>query len=197
MILKDIKLRKKLKKLIKQNVEVEDVLLFGSVIRGKKTPGDIDIIVKFKNKIDKHMEYVIRKELEKDYNDISIISKTNRTLVESSFDARESFLFEAISLITGENLAKKHGFESLGMFKYNFKNWDKLKKTKFYYALNGRGSGEGMVSSSGSIKLSDNVLLVPLDKIEEIRQFLESWEMEFIYIPTLIPQRLNRKKILG
>jgi len=106
-------------------------------------------------------------------------------------------LFEAISLITGENLAKKHGFESLGMFKYNFKNWDKLKKTKFYYALNGRGSGEGMVSSSGSIKLSDNVLLVPLDKIEEIRQFLESWEMEFIYIPTLIPQRLNRKKILG
>jgi len=82
------------------------------------------------------------------------------------------------------------------MFKYNFKGWDKLKKTKFYHALNGRGKNQGVLVNLGGIKLSDQIILIHLDKIELFREFLESWKLDYKYIPLLMPERLSRKKIL-
>ena len=82
------------------------------------------------------------------------------------------------------------------MFKYNFSNWNKLQKTKFYYALNGRGSAKGIFQQLEGIKLSDQIILIPLDKIELFRDFLESWELDYKYIPMIIPERLGKKKIL-
>jgi predicted nucleotidyltransferase len=195
MILKNTKLRNSLKKIIKDS-EVEDIILFGSVVRGKDRPNDIDILVIFKKKVDKNLEYKIRKELEKYWKNISIVSKTVKTVIEGSFAARESVLFEGRSLISKDNLAEKYGFDSLGMFKYNFSGWDKLQKTKFYYALNGRNS-EGIVNKYDLIKLSDNILLSPLDKIEKVKEFLDSWKLKYLYVPMLIPRRLNKKRILG
>lgn len=196
MILKDIKLRNKLKALVVENQDVEDILVFGSIIRGKEEPNDIDIIVMFKDKINKETEYVIRKELEKNYKNVSIISKTEKTSLDKAFDARESLLFEAKSLITEKNLAEEYGFHSFGMFKYNFGNWDKLKKTKFYYALNGRGSREGIADMLNCIKLSDSLILTPLEKIEAFKEFLDSWQIKYKYIPIILPERLSKKNIL-
>ena len=196
MILKDTKLRNKLKILADKNLEVADILIFGSTIRGKEKPNDIDIIVLFKDKINKETEYAIRKELEKNYKNVSITSKTEKTSLDKAFDARESLLFEAQSLITEKNLAEEYGFHSFGMFKYNFGNWDKLKKTKFYYALNGRGNKEGIASMLNCIKLSDSLILAPLEKIEAFKEFLDSWGINYKYIPILLPERLSKKKIL-
>lgn len=196
MILKNIKLKNKLKQIVKESAELEDIILFGSVVRGKDKPNDIDILVLFRNKVNKNEEYKIRKELEKEYKSVSVVSKTKKGALEESFDARESLLFEGISLLSKKNLARTYGFVSLGMFKYSFKNWSKLKKTKFYYALNGRDGKEGMGDILDCIKLSDNILLVPIDKIEPLREFLESWSLEYIYVPIMIPKRLSRKSIL-
>lgn len=188
-----MKLRNNLKKLIK---DVEDIIIFGSVVRGKNKPQDIDVVVVFKNKVNKDMEYKIRKELEKNYNNISIISKTQKDLLSNAFDAREGILFEGISLLSGEIISNKYGFSSLGMFKYNFKGWDQLRKTKFYYALNGRMGQKGILESLECVKLSDNLILAPLNKIEDVKEFLDSWSIEYKYIPILLPKRLNKKSIL-
>ena len=196
MILKNTKLQNSLKEIIKNNNDIEDILIFGSSVRGKEKVDDLDILVLFKTKIDKNIEYAIRKELEKHYNKIAIISKTIKTSVDQSFDARESILFEGFSLISGDNLAKKYGFSSLGMFKYNFNGWNKLRKTKFYHAFNGRKGKCGIADLLNCIKLSNNLLLSPLDKIEHVKEFLESWKMNYVYIPIIIPQRLNKKNIL-
>ena len=196
MILKDTKLRNKLKALADKNRDIADILIFGSTIRGKEKPNDIDVIVLFKDKINKETEYAIRKELEKGYKNISITSKTEKTSLDKAFDARESLLFEAKSLITEKNLAEEYSFHSFGMFKYNFGDWDKLKKTKFYYALNGRGSKKGIADMLDCIKLSDSLILAPLEKIEAFKEFLDSWEIKYKYIPILLPERLSKKKIL-
>ena len=196
MILKNIVLQNRLKELRNKHKDIEDVIIFGSAVRGKETSEDIDILVLFKTKVDKNIEYVIRKELEKYYNNLSIVSKTLKTALDPSFDARESILFEGFSLISGDNLARNYGFASLGMFKYDFNGWDTLKKTKFYYALNGRNGKTGIVHLLGCIKISNNLLLSPLNKIEQTREFLEAWKIEYIYIPVIIPQRLNKNNIL-
>lgn len=195
-MLRNIKLKNRIKKIISLHKEVDDVVLFGSIIRGKEKPNDIDILVIFKEKIDKEIELSIRKISEKEFTNVSIISKTQKTVIESSFDARESILFEGRSLLTGQTLAEKYGFSSLGMFKYNFSGWSNGKKTKFYYALNGRGNDKGISQKLHCIKFSDRVILVPLDRIEQFREFLNSWEIEFKYIPLIIPSRLNKRHLL-
>ncbi|MBU0459873.1 MAG: nucleotidyltransferase domain-containing protein [Nanoarchaeota archaeon] len=194
MILKNTKLKHELKKVVSE--ELADIILFGSTVRGKAKPGDIDVLVLFKEKIDKEIEYKIRKILEKYSQKISLVSKTRKTVLEPSFDARESVLFEGISLLTGLNLAQIYGFTSFGMFKYNFKDWTKLQKTKFYYALNGRKGQEGIFQKLSCIKLSDQIILVHLNKIELFREFLESWKLDYRYIPVVMPERLGKKKIL-
>ena len=195
-MLPNTKLKNRVKKLISKYSEVEDVILYGSTVRGKKNPKDVDILVLFHQKVDKKTEYEIRKTIEKDYDNVSIISKTAATVLESAFDARESVLFEGKSFLTGKTLGEKYGFSSLGMFKYDFKGWNNTKRTKFYYALNGRGKEKGISQKLQCIKYSDRVVLVPLDHIELFREFLESWEMEYRYVPMLLPIRLNRRKIL-
>lgn len=196
MILKNTKLRNRLKEILKRNKEVEDILLFGSAARGKENPADFDILVMFKEKIDKNVEHSIRKELEKEYDNISIISKNKDTALEPSFDARESIMFEGKSILTGKNIAKTYGFDSLGMFKYGFKGWTKVKRIKFYHALNGRDKKGGILQSLNCIKASDGIILAPIDKIEPMRSFLDSWKIDYKYIPILIPERLNKKQIL-
>lgn len=95
-----------------------------------------------------------------------------------------------------KNLNEQYGFAPIGMFKYQFKEWTKLKKIKYYYALNGRGRQRGIVEELACTKLADGVILVPLNKVELFRAFLEFWKVEYVYIPSLIPERLNKKKIL-
>lgn len=196
MILKNTKLRNRLKKALKKYKDVEDIILFGSAARGKEKPADLDILVLFKDKINKIVEHSIKKELDKEYENVSIISKNSESLLDYSFDARESILFEGISLISGKNIAKAYGFDSLGMFKYEFKDWSKVKRIKFYHALNGRGGKGGMLQSLNCIKASDGIILAPLNEIEQMKSFLDSWRIEYKYIPILMPKRLNKKHIL-
>ena len=100
-------------------------------------------------------------------------------------------------MLTGNTLGEKYGFTSVGMFKCYFYGWNKLKKTKYYYALNGRGAQKGIAEELECTKLADGVILVPINKVEPFRSFLEFWQVEYTYIPTLIPERLNKKKLLG
>ena len=153
-------------------------------------------MILFKETVDKNTELLIRKTLEKYYSPVSVISKTSKTILDPAFDARESILFEAVSLLSKNSYCSKFGFIALGMFRYEFKKWSKLQKTKFYYALNGRRSLPGMIVQTQAIKLSDNLVFVPVGNIEHFKKFLESWNLEYRYIPMLLPQRLNRKDLL-
>ncbi len=74
--------------------------------------------------------------------------------------------------------------------------WTKLKKTKFYHALNGRDGKEGMLQFLKCIKLSDSTILAPSNNIEPLREFIESWDLDYRYIPMIIPKRLAKKQIL-
>ncbi|MFH0701403.1 MAG: nucleotidyltransferase domain-containing protein [Candidatus Woesearchaeota archaeon] len=196
MIWKNIKLNKSLKVILKGKPNIEDIILFGSIVRGKDKPGDIDILVLFKDKVNKEDEYLIRKELENHFKNLSIISKTINSLYDPAFDAREAVLFEGISLISGKKMTEKFGLSSVGMFKYHFQGWSKLTKTKFYHAFNGRNGLPGFSADLGAIKLSDGMVLVPLNKIEAMKGFLSSWNLSYQYFPLLLPDRFNKKSIL-
>src|SRR3989344_873906 len=196
MILKNTKLKNKIKNLLENEENLLDIVFFGSVIRGKQNPSDIDVLILFKSKVNKDVEYAIRKELDKHYNNISVISKTEKTLFDVGFDARESILFEGESILSGRNIAESYGFSRFAGFKYNFKGWTDLQKTKFYYALNGRRKNNGIAKELDVIKLSNSFIIVPIHKMELFKNFLDAWQINYKYIPLIMPSRLGRKSIL-
>ncbi len=177
--------------------EIKDIVLFGSLIRGKTKPKDIDILIIFKTKINKDIEYKFRKLLSNYAQNISIISKTEKEYIEPSFDAREGILFEGYSIINSRFIAEDFGFTSFGLFFYDTKNMTNAKKTSFYYALNGRSSNEGVIDKLNAIKLSDNIIAVPLNNIEVAKEFFEYWGLNYKYIPSLMPKRMGKKNIIG
>ncbi len=187
----------------KYRSEVKDIILFGSQMRGKTISNDIDILILFRQKINKDIEYELKNLLQTAKSDsssnISIISKTQDTLVEESFDAREGILFEGFSLVRSKLIASDFGFMPYGLFIYNTKPLSNTDKTRFYYALNGRDSLKlkGMVIEHNLIKLSDNSILAPLHEIEPAKQFFEYWKMEYRYVPILLPQRMGKASIIG
>ena len=196
MILKSTELKNKIKNLLGNDGNLLDIIIFGSSIRGKHNPNDIDILILFKLKVDKDVEYKIRKELDKYHNNISVISKTENTLFDLGFDARESILFEGESILSGKNIAESYGFSRFAGFKYNFKGWTNLQKTKFYYALNGRKKNKGISKELDAIKLSDSFIIIPIHKMELFKDFLDSWQINYKYIPIIMPSRLGKKYIL-
>ena len=74
----NIQLAQKSKKVFrKYGSEVVDIILFGSVLRGKKDPKDIDILLVFSKEVNKDIEYELRKSLITLSSKISIISTIN------------------------------------------------------------------------------------------------------------------------
>lgn len=181
----------------KNKEEIKDIILFGSLMRGKSKPNDIDLLIIFKNKVNKDTEYTLKKLIAKSFANISLISKTENSLYDASFSAREAILFEGYSLIYRESLSSRYGFDSIGMFVYKTKKMSNADKTMFYYALNGRRGSAGIVDALKGIKISDNIIIFPLNQIESAREFLEQWKAEYTYIPTLLPSRLAKKHIIG
>ena len=179
----------------KYKEEIKDIILFGSSLRGKSEPEDIDILILFNKKINKEIEYEFKKQVS--IKNISLISKTEDALHDPSFSAREAILFEGYSLIKKHLISSQSGFDSLGMFIYYTKEFTNVKKTRFYHALNGRRGSPGVIDLLKAIKLSNNIIVVPLEKIEEAKEFFEQQNIEFKYVPSLMPARLAKKHIIS
>ncbi|MCC7573970.1 nucleotidyltransferase domain-containing protein [Candidatus Woesearchaeota archaeon] len=185
----------KICKSYKKVKDLDDIILFGSLMRGKKNPEDVDILLVFKNKVSKDLEYDLRKNLEKIIVNVSLLSKTKIQLIDEFFEAREGVFFEGYSLFREKFIAEERGFKSFGLFIYQTKNLSNSKKTNFYYVLNGRRSNKGMIEELEAIKLSNNLLLVELGFIEQTKEFLDFWT-DYTYVPVMMPLRLAHKKFL-
>lgn len=177
--------------------EIKDIILFGSSVRGKLMPSDLDILIVFANSINKDIEYELSKKLSSHVNNLSVISKTEKNYLDESFDAREGLLYEGYSIAKSRSIASGYGFKPFGFFIYNTNNLTNTKKTRFYYALNGRGENEGILGTFYGIKISDNLIAVPASHVDLAKSFFDSWEISYRYVPTLIPERLARKELLN
>ncbi|MBI2139487.1 nucleotidyltransferase domain-containing protein [Candidatus Woesearchaeota archaeon] len=181
----------------KHKLQIDDIILFGSSARGKADPEDIDILLIFNGRVDKSLEHELLLKLKTLDKRISIISKTKQAIADEAFDAREGMLFEGFSLTDKKFVASGYGFTSLGMFILSTRDLGNAKRTRFYYALNGRRGAKGELESLNAIRVSDNAFAVPLHSIEPAKAFFDFWGIQYQYVPMIIPTRLARKGILG
>lgn len=187
-LLKNINFLTKAKKVYEKNKEeILDIILFGSAIKGKEKPADVDILVLYRSKVNLDISYELKKELSF-LGEIEIISKTYSQLFDSSFSAREAVLSGGYSLIHKKFLHESLGYSSFMLFKYRLEGMSKTRRMQFYYSLYGR-TGEGMLEELKSYKFSENMILAPMTEGEKMKEYLEKW-VKFVEMPILMPSRL-------
>lgn len=188
-LLKDTKFKSEVNNFYRQHKEqVLDIILFGSAVKGKITPSDIDILLIFKEKESIDTEYELKNNL-KAYK-VSITSKTYHSLFSEDFKARESILTEGFSLINKKPLSSLFGFSQMTIFKYSLKGKNESERMRFYFSLYGRGKDEGILKEYDMLKFSGSTILCPTSFLESAKDYLNSWNINFNEYPILIPTRV-------
>ncbi|MBI2668278.1 nucleotidyltransferase domain-containing protein [Candidatus Woesearchaeota archaeon] len=173
-----------------ENPEILDILLFGSMMKGKDKANDLDLLIVFKEKKNLNLMYEFRKVIEPFVKvRVEVTGKTYAELFSDSFLAREAILAEAYSLIQKKSVAEGLGFKNFYLFNYSLKKKNKSERMRFYYSLYGRNS-LGILKKLGAVKYAETIILCPTENKELMKGFLESWKIEFKETPILIPKRI-------
>lgn len=174
----------------KHEKEIFDIILFGSAVKGKEKPNDLDILLLFKNKEDLDIAYELRKNLEKFGMEIHITTKTYNSLLDKMFKARDVFLGEGYSLIRKEFIAQGLGYAGVSLFKYELKGFSQSKRMQLQYALYGRDRKSGIVKELELTKFADTVFFCPVSNAEQLKEFFESWSIKFEQFQILVPEQI-------
>ena len=181
-----------IKKIFKENKELLDIVLFGSTTKGKEKPADIDILIIYKEKENLNLNNKIKL-----LTNASITSITYEKLFNQSFLAREGFLLNGISIINNKSISESLGFDSKILIKYELKGLNKSNRMRFYYALYGRDYKSGMIKLLKAIKFSDSIIIIDSEEEYPTKEFMDSWKLEYISFPILIPTRITESKIFS
>ena len=168
------------KKFAKGN-DVFDIVLYGSIVKGKEDAEDIDLLLIFKEKklnerveISQRLKEILRKKIPNiDIKSINLVE-----LFEKEFLARQGMLVEGLSLLHDMKISKRLGFESYALFTYKLTNLNHNEKTKFTYALIGRTS-KGMIKQLTAKPLGKGAIIVPTDKSIIFENFLQRWNINY------------------
>ncbi len=176
--------------------EIVDIILFGSVLKGKENPADIDILVVYKKKDNLDLNHSLKKKLNSLKLNVEITSKTYKGLFESAFKIKESFLSEGYSLVNHIFISEGLGFSNWLLLKYELAKKSKSDRMRFYYSLYGRNGGKGMLDKLKAIKFSDGIILCPMESTGEMKDYLQEWNISFLEFPVLIPTRIMESELL-
>lgn len=173
----------------KYKKDLEDIVLFGSFVKGKESPKDIDLLMIFKNKVDKKIELEFKKEMNIPEADINSI--TSSELEGEGFIAKEGIYLEGISIVDGKPLNERLGFTSVAFLKYDLSKIKGSERVKFYYALQGRKGSRGFLGSVAAKRYAESVIVCDYDELERLKAFFEHWKIELVVTPALVPKRLK------
>ena len=173
-------LSKKFKK--KYPEDIQDIILFGSAVKSKLKPSDIDICILsfYRNSA---IEKIVLEFAEKTGKDVHINYVPFSEFPEHTLF--KTLIHEGISLITGKTLSESLGFEPYILFWYELSNLKQSQKVRFFYALKGRAKQKGILKEINGLYLGKGVILVPVKFDNEMQDFFKQWKINF-----------NRRRIL-
>src|SRR3989338_29658 len=153
-----------------------DIVLYGSVVKGKSVPRDIDILVIFlegdlRQRLDTIQEIKNRLRKEIDGN-IDIKQALLRELFSPEFLARTGVLLEGFSVFKNRKFCETLGFASYSLFWYNLKGLNHTQKVKFNYVLAGRNQ-KGIIGHLGGKRLAGGVIKMPIENSMEFEEILK------------------------
>ena len=172
-------LHKKAKELYKKyKKEIIDIVVFGSFVKGKILPKDVDICIVFRENINENFSRKVEDSLGKKLK-VHISSLLIDNFFSKPHSLAKTLLKEGISLINKQSLSENLGFSQNVLYAYSLKNKKQTDKTKIVYVLKGRNKKQGFVSASGGRWLADNCFIVPVNADNEIIKILNKWQVKY------------------
>ncbi|MCD6559663.1 MAG: nucleotidyltransferase domain-containing protein [Palaeococcus sp.] len=179
--------------------EVFDIVVYGSTVRGKEHPRDLDIVIIYfgiKRGDERYysIPFQFRKRLmelgyQREKLDIKGIDISE--LFEPNFFASLGILIEGYSLLKCRFLHELLNGEGHAMFTYKLPNeWDHNTLNKFLHALKGRDRRSGIIEELEGRYMSRGVVLIPVWNTEKFKRFLELWGVDYEYSLILKTSRL-------
>lgn len=166
-------IKNKLKTLLK-NEEIIDIVLFGSVVKGKIAPKDIDIaLILYKEPTEKLKQKINQL---KGFH-ISII--TAKEFFIKSPSIVTSLLREGYSIKNKKFLAENFAFLNRVLFKYDLVNLPTSLKVKLVNILRGKKGQIGLVESNGGEWLAKQVFFVPIASDKLFEEFFNRFKIKF------------------
>ncbi len=164
----------------KKDKAIFDLLVYGSMVKGKAKPNDLDLIVIFrtgslKERL-KKIQQIKRKVTS--FKSIDIKGILWEELFQEDFFARSGILLEGISLFDARSFAEKMGFSAYALFTYRLIDQSHTSKVKFNYLLRGR-NGPGILEKFGGKHLSPGTVQIPLAKSLEFEEILQSNNFQY------------------
>lgn len=168
----------------KSRKDVEFILLYGSFARGKAEARDIDIaiIVNKKKGLNEKLKLAQEfKEILAFSEKIDVKAVDFYDMRDENFLARQGILAEGYSLTHKAYLSELFGLKSFVIFSFSLENLTESKKKMFLYALNGRRGSEGLLKTKKIERLGKGALKIPLEFSEEIKEFFDSFKINYSY----------------
>lgn len=89
-----------------------------------------------------------------------------------------SLLHEGYSISNRKLLRDLLNFNSLALITYSLKNKTSSEKVRFSYALYGRKKINGLLHKIHGTEVGKGTILVPIDKLEVIRDLFKQWNVK-------------------
>ncbi len=166
----------------KKDKTIFDIIIYGSFVKGKNVPNDIDILVIFlqndlRERLDKIQE--IKNKLKNLNINIDIKQILLTELFSSEFFARTGVLVEGVSIFKNKKLSEVLGFKAYTLFWYSITNLTHTEKVKFNYILAGRNSLQGIVKDLNGERLVNGAIKIPIEKTLEFEEILNSSKVQY------------------
>jgi len=157
--------------------KIIDIIIFGSSVKRKYSPIDIDIAIILKNVKESEFIYLIEKFNAYFDKKVHLNLLAVETLLQNLLF--KTLLEEGISLIDQKPLHIKLGYESGYIFSLNLTKLNKSRKVLFSYALHGKKKQEGILSNTKGKEIGRAVFFIPIEYTEKFKEFLEFWNVNF------------------
>lgn len=161
--------------------DIIDVILFGSFMRNKKNPNDLDLCI------------IISQEDEKKSLDLSdslgsLLDKTNikshiSILVSDSLVTgnllTKTLLSEGYSIKKDKMLSEILGFKNKSLFIYTLKKFSPSERVSFHYLLKGRYGSKGILKEVEGEFIGTGTIMIPTSKEDLLKELFDKWKVDY------------------
>lgn len=171
----------------KKDNSIFDIVLYGSSVKGKENPADMDIAVIFrsgslKDRLSKVQ--LIKRKIKLDKK-IDIKGILLEELFKPEFFARSGIFLEGMSIFDGKYFSEKIGFSGFVLFNYFLTGKTHTEKVKFNYVLSGRKE-KGIVSYLEGKQIAPCVVKIPIKNSLEFEEVLKKHKISYSKMNVLI-----------
>lgn len=161
-------LKKSLKNLLKKYKEIKDFIIFGSSVKGKYAPSDIDIALVIEKK-EFSLVGEVKDQLKIKNLDVEMIEP------EDIYQSRLglALISEGFSIRNNKFLREKLGLSPMKVYTYGIRDLTQTKKVLF-----GRGLNQ-IIRDVKAVKLGAGSIMVPVEQSSKFEDFLQTWSLKY------------------